>query len=155
MNGVKETAKKVDELTLGTRTKIRKTVREASDKYLPKEASEFIKDRFFPKEIVGKAEGLQAGLSGIRRLHDFVDERIITSLRMSLSKFVESAKDGSAGAARAAWAEVSHHVDMLKLTFPASSGPSGMAKFIAGFESVFPDVSHAVKSASDAVERSG
>lgn len=155
MNGVKETAKKVDELTLGTRTTIRKAAREASDKYLPKEVSAFIKDRFFPKEIVGKVEGLQGQLSRIRKIHDFVDERIITALRMSLSKFVESAKDGSAGAARAAWAEVSHHFQMLKLSFPASSGPSGMTKLIAGFESAFPDVSRAVKSASDAVERSG
>ncbi|MFB0965782.1 MAG: hypothetical protein QMC36_09185 [Patescibacteria group bacterium] len=89
VNGVKKVTEKLDGATKGVRNKIGET----AEKYLPKQAADFIRDRFFPKQVIGQAENMQRSLGRIRRLHDFVDERIITALRMSLSRFVESAKD--------------------------------------------------------------
>ncbi|MFB0965783.1 MAG: hypothetical protein QMC36_09190 [Patescibacteria group bacterium] len=44
---------------------------------------------------------------------------------------------------------------MLKLSIPTSSGPSAATRLVKSFESAFPDVTHAVRLAANAVEHSG
>lgn len=57
-----------------------------------KAMNRFIREKFFGQSFVNKVDSIGAEFSSLRKVHDFVDERLVTGLRVSLSRLSESAK---------------------------------------------------------------
>jgi hypothetical protein len=57
-----------------------------------KAANRFVREKFFGQSFTNSVDSLGAEFSSLRKVHDFVDERLVTGLRVSLSRLSESAK---------------------------------------------------------------
>ncbi len=119
-----------------------------------KAANRFVREKFFGQTFTNRVDALGAEFSSLRKIHDIVDERMVTALRVSLSRLSENAKAGMASGTKAALAEVKYRFDLLKLAFPSSGGPSRLASALAKLEAAFPELADAVSKASAVAERS-